>query len=91
MNSIRVRVVENKQNLVLKVRQKLKKWLNQLSPEERAIVVTALQKNKWTTEQLLNWCGDARDKLDGKDDDEKLKQLQFQQKVQKDALNKSQT
>ena len=82
--SIKFRIVENKANLVLKVRQKLKKWLNQLSPEERAIVVSSFKKP--TTEELLDFCGNARDKLDGKDDDEALKLKQFHQKVKKDAL-----
>ena len=81
--SIRVRIVENSDNLVSRVKVKLKKWLSQLPPEERAIVVSALQKP--TTAQLLDFCGDARDKLDGKDDDEALKLKQFQQK-QKEKL-----
>lgn len=83
-SSIKIRIIENKDNLVLKVRQKLKKWLSQLSPEEQAIVVSSLKKP--TTEELLDWCGDAKDKLDGKDDDERLKLQQFQQKVRKDGL-----
>jgi len=81
---IRVRIVENSNNLVSRVKVKLKKWLSQLPPEERAIVVSALQKP--TTNQLLDFCGDARDKLDGKDDDEQLKIQQFKQKIKKDSL-----
>jgi hypothetical protein len=68
---------------MLNVKRKLKKFLDQLSPQEREIISKALQRNKWSTQQLLNWCGDARDKLDGKDDDEKLKVAQWIQK-QKD-------
>lgn len=77
-------MVENKQNLVLKVRRKLKKWLSQLPPEEQAIVISSLEKP--TAQQLLDWCGNAKDKLDGKDDDEALKLQQFHQKVKKDSL-----
>lgn len=77
---IRVRIVESV-SLLKTVKLKLKNWLNHLSPEERAIVVSSLQKP--SADDLLDWCGDAKDKLDGKDDDEALKVKQFQQKVKK--------
>ena len=81
--SIRVRIVENSENMVSRVKAKLKMWLSQLPPEERAIVVSSLQKP--SAQELLDWCGTARDKLDGKDDDEQLKVQQFRQKLKKDA------
>ena len=87
VKSIRVRITESSDNLVSRVKMKLKRWLGQLSPEERAIVVSSLQKP--TATELLDWCGDARDKLDGRDDDEQLKQQQFRQKLKKDAQNNS--
>ncbi len=72
---------QQKQSLLQSLRVKLRKWLDTLSPEEREIVHRTFRKK--TATELLNWCGEAQDRLSGKWDNE-----QFNRKKEIAKLNK---
>jgi len=73
---MKVRILESKE--VFNLKKKLQIFMKGLSVEERDLMIKALSKP--TVLKLLNFCGQVRDKIDGKDDNEALKIQQFKAK-----------
>ena len=84
LNEIILEVIfeqQEKQSLLQSLRRKLRKWLNTLSPEEQELIRRTFRKK--TATELLNWCGQAQDRLSGKWDNE-----QFNRKKEIAKLNR---
>jgi len=84
---MKVRIVESSNNVVLAFKRKLRLFIKELSPEEQGLMASVMKRP--TTTDLLNFCGEVRDKIDGKDDDEALKLMQFKANQRKDRKLKS--